>query len=514
MYEQGVNPLGNLLNVSDNRRLQLVEKLSATSAPIRLEELSEYLNASARVLKEDIAYFRKNTTDFDIRLTKQGVLLKYAENKGLKNIYQKVLSQSTAYQLLETIFLSEGKTIAELKDLLFVSRSTLYRLINVINEHISQFDFQIQTNPCVILGDEKRIRSYFYRYFYEKYSFISWPFLAIDEEIMDKFLTFHLGMTQMNNDFAYYSKFKIITTVNLIRFKNKHYVDTTDLVVDFEEALPDLTPYASLFKTFEKTFKIDYDLQAIMQIFTSYVESDFSFNYDHLMQRAAEDEEIAEEVAIIRETLDALSTENNIPIPNKEKMISAIRNIIHLDYLEPHPSHILYDRDKHFVLGIKKAFPNFYASLYSAMKEFRKALGKPQTEDGIYFYMYTIFTYWEGLISNLYLQLPEIRVVVISNRHVTHAELIKGFIEHEFSEQVKVQVFAERTLDLEQLTSLNCDLIVANFILPDLPGKRTVYIENIPLYPDLTALKKAIESIRREEISTKEGVLLGRRRSK
>lgn len=493
----------NLLSTSDQRKLKFAEILSNTEDWMTLTELSKLLNCSTRVLKDDIAYFRKNFTDFEIKGSNKGIRIFSTPNTGIKSLYQKMLSESTAYQLLETIFLQKGDTIADLSELLFVSGSTLYRLIRQINSEISKYGFKIDQSPYRLIGDEKNIRYFFYQYFYEKYSFMSWPFDSIDEEALDKFLIFHIEMTQLKNDFAYYSKFKIIIVVNLIRFKNNHYVDTKNIELNYESGIPDLGPYADLFREFEQAIDIKYDDQAIKQLFTSYVDNNFSVNYDHLMKRASENKEIAAEVSKIEQILERISEENNIPIPNKKQMISAIRNIIHLDYLEPRPGYILYNQDKYFVEGIQADFPNFYHSIQQAMKELRTFLGKPLTEEGINFYIYTVFTYWRGLVAELRKKFKKIRVIIISDRHETHAKMLKQFIAHEFTQQIVIDIYSKAALDEMTLESLSCDFIVTSFPIPKLNTKRTVYIETVPNFNDLVKLQRVIDDIIAQRIAEK-----------
>lgn len=498
----------NLLSKIENRRLKIIKILSSTDDRMTLTALSKKLDSSARVIKDDLTFLREQFKEFQIHIVKEEIQLIYEQSKGIKHIYQKFLSHATSYQLLEIAFWEEGETIEELEEILFVSISTIYRLVKQINKVVSAFDFRVELNPIRIIGNEQNIRTYFYAYFYEKYSFTSWPFKALDEEELNTFLEFHINLTQMKNDFAYFNKFKIIGAVNLLRFKHNHMVNTDGIETSFEDGLPDLQPYASIFEEFEQAFDIHYDDIAIKQIFTSYIQSDFSMDYTHLMQRAANDKAIANEVTLITNTLEKISKENDIEIPNKEQMISAIRNIIHLDYLEPNPGYILYDHDKYFVEALQKEFPNFYTSIYPIVKNFRLELGKPQTEEGLNFYIYTIFTYWKDLVTYLQLKLQKIRVIVVSDRHVTHSKIIKDFINHRFSTQIELEVYSERLMTKEHFKNLNCDLIVANFVLPDYLDIKTVYIRNFPFYSDLRMLSHMIDQIKAERI-IESGVKLG-----
>lgn len=485
----------NLLSKAEKRRLDFLEILSYADHEITYTELSRLLNASVRVLKEDVLYFRKNFTSFSILQSEHAVEIRYKQNEGIKSVFQFFLEHSSAYQVLEGAFIYEGKSIDELEELLYISRSTIYRLIKKINLSTSKYDFKIQTNPIAIIGNEKNIRKFFYTYFYEKCSFKALPFFVKEEKTLDKFLKFHLQLTQLKDDFAYFEKFKTITAVNLARFQKNHHVETDHIELNFASAIPDLTPYADLFEEFEVVFQISYDDFAIKQIFTHYVDKEFSLTYEHLMHRAKQDEDIASEITKIREVLERVSKENNIPIPNIEKTISAFRNIIHLDYLEPDPGYILYNRDQCFIDELEENYPDFYRSLSSAIQELRAFYEKPPTQEGTNFYVYTVFTYWKGLVAELRRKTPKIRVMVISDRHFTHARMIKEFIDFEFSEQSDVEIYSSMELNYQILEELEHELIVTNFLIPEIEGKKTVYIKNLPTPRDLAELQNKMDKI-------------------
>src|SRR5690625_7593229 len=113
-------------------------------------------------------------------------------NAGLKTLYQYALRHSTAYNLLENIFLKEEMTITDLTELLSTSPSTTYRLIDQINETFEKSNFRIETNPCRIEGSEKEIRYFFYNYFRSEYSNLQWHYKSIKEKDLDDFLKFFI----------------------------------------------------------------------------------------------------------------------------------------------------------------------------------------------------------------------------------------------------------------------------------------------------------------------------------
>ncbi len=209
-----------LLNQTETRRLLAIEILYEQNDWITLSTLAKKLDCSLRVLKKDMAYFKKNCEEFTIESSNYGVRLVPHKNAGMKILYQYTLRKSTAYNLLENIFLKKEMTVKEITQLLSLGSSTVYRLIDQINSFYEDLGFKIATNPCRIVGNEKEIRYFFYNYFHAKYSNLYWPFENIDQDGLDHFLQFFIEYTETMSDFAYYNIFKTVSVVNLIRYKH------------------------------------------------------------------------------------------------------------------------------------------------------------------------------------------------------------------------------------------------------------------------------------------------------
>src|SRR5690625_2568456 len=110
-----------LLNQSEKRQLLTIEILHQQEDWITLSELSKVLDCSVRVLKDDIAHFKNSFSEFTIETSNNGIHLSMNQNVGLKSLYQNTLNNSTAFTLLENIFLKENITITDLAKILYVS---------------------------------------------------------------------------------------------------------------------------------------------------------------------------------------------------------------------------------------------------------------------------------------------------------------------------------------------------------------------------------------------------------
>lgn len=489
----------NLLNKINNRRLEFARILSEKENWIKLEELANILGCSDRILKEDIVFFKKKFTDFTIETSTYGVRLRFNYNKGLKSLYQKMLTGSTSYQLLETIFFYEDKTILELANKLYVSESTLYRLVNQINTHLDKYDINILTNPCRVVGNEKHIRYFYYQYFAEKYSRLEWPYEIVDEEAFDQLLMFFINFTKIKADSAHYNIFKLTSAVNFIRFEKHHFIDIDDVQINFDEIIPQLSDFSDVLQEIEDALRVTFDNHLIHQVFSPYVQEGYSLNFERLIEKTRTNPKKKKEIDFLTELLDEISEKNNISIPNKEDIILALDNSAHLEYQEPQSGYILYNKHKFFTRAIYKEFPNFYTQLYEAMSKYRELLNKPMTKDGIRFYIYTLFTSWENLVQDLWKNLKKIKVLVISDRHVSHAKMLKDFITYEFGDQLIIEIHTSIDLSLSTLENSDCDFIVTNASIPTDLDKLVIYIEKFPTHHDIQKIQNAIKVVLSKE---------------
>ena len=484
-----------LLRPNERRQLRVVERLFYSDDWITLKELSEELRCSIRILKHDFSTLKSTYNDFTIESSYKGYRLVFQKNKGLKTLYNNILEHSISFRLLETIFLNEEKSIFDLADEFFISPSTLYRVVHHINEVSKAYNFQVETSPMRIVGSEKDIRFFFYQYFYEKYTRLDWPYDNVDENAIDNLLYFFIDYIDYPIEFAYFGLFKLTTFVNFIRFKNEHYIDTTDIKMNFKEVIHQFNKEVDAFKFFEKTFKIKIDDFLIQQVFTPYISENYSLTYDRLLNKLPYNKKLKKAYLCLVEILETLSTKNNLPLINKEEVILDLMNAAHMEKQDPRSGYILYDRNEHFVQMIQNHFPHFYEQLNEHLKNYRKHLRLDRSTTGLNFMIYILFTRWDKLVLELRKKFKPIKILIISNRHASHALMIKDFIEYEFSETLIIDVYRDTYISKTILEELEYDLVIANFYLPQLKTKKCLYIENLPIFSDISKIQKEFDEI-------------------
>lgn len=486
----------NLLNEQEKRRLEFMQMLYQRRDWTILADLAATLDCSTRILKDDIQFINNHFDEFEIQTSIQGIKL-HKNHKGMKIFCQKLTRQSANYQLIEKIFLNPNKTVTEIAEILYISQSTLYRMIDRLNTILPDlYGFSIETKPCQIVGDEKKIRYFFYVYFFETYYDTDFVFDRDDEKMLDMLLTEIVVTKHIPADFAYFNVGKVITLVNYTRYKSGHLIDIEPNKAMVKAYMPDTQKSQAYFNALEEHFDISINDEFFQEVFPQYVQKGMYFTLELFEQEIAQDQVLSENVDFLCAILTDIAFKNNVQLPNLEELVFSLFNTAYIEYMEPQSGYILYNRNGYFAAAIRSEYPNFYHHLYTGMKEFREHIGKPLTESGIEFYIYTIFTWWDNLVPELQKRYNKIKILVISDRHKTHADMMKGYIEYAFNDQIMIDYYEELRLDYDALNESEYDIIVGSFPLEILDQKRTVYISNVPCFDDYLEIRQHIDEIR------------------
>lgn len=483
-----------LLRSNEIRRLRIAEVLYEKEDWMTISDLAKELNVSIRILKYDIRNFQNLFDDFTIETSRHGIRLQFYKNKSLKTLYKNVLDQSTSFQLLETLFLEQNYSTFELADLLYISPSTIYRMIAHMNKVLSPYGFQVQTNPCRVIGDEKAIRTFYTIYFFEKYTRLDWAYDIYDEEI-DHLLYFVLGVVNYEIDFALFNIIKLMTTVNFTRYKQDNLLPLDNLDLNTDELFPVFEAHSEALLYFEDKLQIHFNIEAINQLFMPFVSRSYSISKDRFINKINTYEEYQKNFSFLSNLFDQIADSLQISVLNKEEIIFGVINATAMKTFDPRSGFVLHDRNKMFVADIKQEFPDFYEPLSAGIKVFLSRSKLADSDDFVNYLIYIVYSLWKGLTLNLRKRHEKIKVLIISNRHPSHSKMIKEFIDYELSDHLTIDIFDDLYLSPTILEELDYQFIVANFPLPPLKSKNSICIENIPSFQDLTKIRAEMDEI-------------------
>lgn len=483
----------NLLQKNELRQLRLAEFLIEKDGWVTFQELAEELGCSERVLKYDVNHFKETFFYFKIESSHYGIRLVFEQNKGFKNIYQSVFDSSYAFQLLELLFFEENYSINQLADRLYISSSSLYRLINQVNDVIIEYGFQIETNPCRLNGAENSIRYFYYKYFFEKYTILTWPYNEIDQPIVNDLLDFFINMTNFKADFAYYNIAKLILFINFSRYQKKHYISVEN--GDLNKMIASLSIPENKREFFEEKYRFKIDEAFITQIFSPFVQTGYFFSYEQLVAESKQNEQIANRIEQIEQLLRQISQDNKINLTSNERIILELYNAELLEKFDPRSGYILYDRNTLFLNRLRKKYPEFYQSIKLHVKEYRENTGLNLIDRNVNYMLYTLVVEWENLIPQLEKNMEQIKVLILSNRTISHSHLLKYILETEFYHFLVADIYTGAILSINALEKLHYDFIVSNFPIPDLTSKKSFYIENFPSKNQLKQIQYQINKL-------------------
>lgn len=493
-----------LLKNNELRRLELVELLSNSPSWVTIEEIAKALNCSPRVIKDDIVILRDYSDSVNIESSYQGIRLNYDTQHTIKTFYRQVLDNSTAFKVLELIFFNDGITSDEIQDALYISHSSLYRLLKIIEEPLqSLYNISVDSRHCRLIGEEEAIRFFYNVYFIERYAYTEWPFTTIDEKALTTFLKTVLNYIDLNVGHANFINFKFLTAVSLSRLRNNHRIDLTLEQTNLHELLIHPFEMTPEFYDTIKQLNIHITEDILLQLFTLYIRQDFSLTYEGFLAKSQHNHEMKTSLEALDQLLVDLSSTYNIPLINKEEMILTVLNTTYNEGYLPHTAYILYNPNEELMAEIEKFSPEFMLDLTNKVKNYRQLISKPVGNFTIEHLVYQICVKWKHLLIELNNRWSTIRALIVSDLCDGRLELVKDLLELNFGQRLELEVYEGTDLSNEFLSSLDKDLIISTSPLPTVTHLPVVYFNGDTTRRELKFFLKMINKIAEEKHATK-----------
>lgn len=490
------------LKSTDNRRLSLIELLLEADDWMTIAELSKQLNSSTRALKEDISFIRNYDPNIQFQTGPKGIRIISDYSTGIQDYYSGLLRETLPFQILEELFFNENLSMSELGSILESSPSTICRTIDQLNCYFSAYDCRIESNPCRFVGNERYIRNYYRAYFKEVSTVFDWPFRDYEEYLFDEMLNsviaFLAKFSDLETDFvdfAFYDIVKTMITVNIIRYKQGHLVDTRDEESLLFKAFFNALKFFILPKNIKEFEGLSITSEVVYQLFYPYLKENIAIGIEPLNKLRKKNPTVNLSVSYLETYLRNFSEQMEIDIPEFDWLIASLYGTTYLEDDDPNAFYILYNRNKLFAQHVKHQYPMVYETLYTGIVEYRKRLNKPLHEDKIYLLLYTLITNWNNLLVELHERFQKVSLLVISDSHFSHAKMIQNLLSFELRQNVTIHTFHSPEISVEKLKSSDYDLILSTFKLPDLNDKATIIIEHYPRVHDIKRIEKLLNCI-------------------
>lgn len=166
----------NILEMKHYRKIQLIDILISNEKSLRIDELSNLLNASKTTVLRDIDILNRDYVDYiEVNTSDLNNLeISYENSEEIFYLQYLILNSSNNVNLLTEILINPFKTTKEYSNLLGLSLSHIYKGINQINKSLQQYRIKIiSVNNKFFLDSKSEIilRKFFSVYLAETSNF-------------------------------------------------------------------------------------------------------------------------------------------------------------------------------------------------------------------------------------------------------------------------------------------------------------------------------------------------------
>lgn len=497
--KEGGKQLRSILNKNLLRQLELLEVLYKEGSWVTLDNIAQKLKCSERILRDDIKLINHEFEPFQIETSVKGLILTYPSHYSADYIYQKVLSLSPEFSFIERIFFDEKYNLETMAEELFISPSTLRRIITKLNKFFERHKVKILTNPCKITGNESNIRSIMIQFFYEKYGVTHSPFKDSQVKILDQLFMYVAQKNNIKLNFPDLIRLRYWIMVNIIRLKNNHLRRITeDIPNNIDLSILENKSFCRLFKS---TFHLDFSQENVHQLFYIFFNNKYAFTYEQLeymIKNKSNNAWIV--VPKIINLLSNLSNKLKIPIENKQKIILEIYNLQNMFFVT---DSILNDKRRCFSDYTSHEFSCFVLILKKELKRFKFHENFKWHSNYFIETLYILIVNWTSLSSSLKDKVPSINVGIFCDSDIEHTVFIQNILNYQFGHFIRSYVIDTFCINSFKNVAKNYDLIITN--ISGLHNIQTslICINTIPSSQDLNKVQKKIFSLIQGVLSEK-----------
>lgn len=485
----------DLLSSHSTRQLALLEYLMKCST-VTLAEISAATGYASRTLWQDIHEVNTYIAPIRIETTKAGVMLNIPPSLSIRTVYRLLLSESKEYTLLEYLFFNEGKPLEEVATNLYLSLSTLRRMIAEMNKKLEKFQFKIAVSPTQVVGDELSVSQFYIALFSEKYYDFS-DFLSRNE-----FQTLNLLLKKICKENSWHltlpdlqklRTWGYIRTIRMQHGHSIHYAQTIDMLQDYT-FLKDHAFQTQFFATFH--MKLDKEL--LLQMFQVVLGGLHINTYKQLMISIKEEpskKEIFDKVYLL---LSNLSNEFALSLDNTEQLQLDLYNIMQLSHYR---HFIIYSRCRQFLEGFGNDHPYILNIFYEKMKALKVCTCTPEYYlcDDI---IYTIITQWPEFLDKIESLTPRIEIGLLFDTDIAHLKFIQKLLKKYSNQKLSIAVPNVFSTTAEQLPNKGLDLLITD--IPNLPvvDVEVLCVQEYPSEKDWKQIFSTQERIVRQKMKS------------
>lgn len=112
-------------------------------------------------------------------------------NKTVSEVISTMFKQTTFFRLMDLLFTDGGRlTLEELAEEMFMSSSSLKKLIVQLNNHVLKpYNLRITYSSPSMKGNEINIRYFYWKLYGDAYEFAGWPFTKVNFDVINQLIS-------------------------------------------------------------------------------------------------------------------------------------------------------------------------------------------------------------------------------------------------------------------------------------------------------------------------------------
>lgn len=310
------------------RQLNLLSILEKENDAINSKQLGNLLDVSSKTIQTEIQTLNALLPNNWSIEAVYGIGY-YLTQPFSESVYFRFIAKEhlLAHDALDLILKEEVTNLAELSDRLFLSISTVHKLVSDLNEAISNFyNLEIVNRPLRLVGDENSIRRLMYDMMYFMYSkFNNHEFYIIEKNEFDIFLANQIRITlSLYNKNAFYTFFDVA----IKRIKEGYEAEgLPDDLIDDALSSDLYKRIEPLFAYIENTYKVHLSKKEKSIFYFALIRTDF-----HLIESYAPDYFDKQIDNTFCNFIDYLSSLFNLNFKNCSNFMIHSYNMYYLNY--------------------------------------------------------------------------------------------------------------------------------------------------------------------------------------
>lgn len=472
-----------ILSSRSKRQLELMELL-ADNDWLTFNTASETLNVPVKTLKSDIVELGALLAPTTIESSKKyGIRLVSNFDFCKTSIYQNFIKHSVEFQLIEKIFLHSFSTITGLAEDLYISVSTIKRIVLRVNQLLQIEGFTINLKKMQLVGDPHSICNFMQHYFHEKYgvaeSLLTPPQLIILDKVSLQLIKLALPDKSPHDlDFSLLNclRFYTFTAINLLKHNSENQLD------DIPSKKFTLLNDTYICDEFYSQFKLPLSQANLDTFFYLF----FSDQYVHSLEKVRELIKTDRNAYLKYKKIETLLTEIEKRMDCKcHNFDSIFIRLYNLDCLIHGRTYILHDTNKEFLSSIKNLYGHFPMELIQSLQAI--FYSSPYKDYLINESISILFTNWPELLDRLEYSSPTMSACLLFNSSLEYMEMLSERISYYLRGRFSCTPLHVTSLEELEKEAVEYDCIITNIpeiYLTDIP------IIVIPLIPDAKSFDK------------------------